>query len=102
MSQHRALELLRQAAAALERGDAQSTQASSLASTTAPLSSTANRTASTAPLATSRITSAVRSIFQPYRPRSGVTGRRNTSVGHSYWTHKFIVLGRTSDVSRSC
>ncbi|WAQ95694.1 G2E3-like protein [Mya arenaria] len=95
MSQQRALELLRQAAAALERGN--STTSSTSNTDTATTANTSQSATST-----SRTMAAVRNIFAPYQPysanRTGARGRRfNPTQARSFWTHRFCVLGKTSD-----
>ncbi|WAR06139.1 hypothetical protein MAR_021508, partial [Mya arenaria] len=97
ISQQRALELLRQAAAALQRGNSTTTTTSNTDTAT-----TANTSQSAT--FTSRTMAAVRNIFAPYQPYSvNRTGARARRFNHtqartcSFWTHKFCVLGKTSD-----
>jgi len=97
MSQQRALELLRQAAAALERGNSSTTSNTDTTTTAYTSQSTAS---------TSRTMAAVRNIFAPYQPysanRTGARARRlnpTQARACSFWTHRFCVLAKTLDVS---
>ena len=94
MSQQRALELLRQAAAALESNNSSVTTSDSASCTT----STASRTLATVP----RTLAAVRDIFAPYPSYCSIKKRSNASTPAptgAFWTHRFCVLGRTTDVN---
>lgn len=94
MSQQRARELLRQAAAALESNNSPVTTSDDASCTT----STASRTLATV----TRTLAAVRDIFAPYPSYSSIRMRSNASTPartRAFWTHRLCVLGRTTDVN---